>query len=173
MRSDSAAEESDGSRTRGRFQPVFHYLVTHDSSLLAYKLPAGEDSKIWNSSNIESSRQLLVLVGVHFEDDRTSGHIGGRARNLWSRCPARPAPLSPEIDKHRHLRTLNHLVEQFIVRLHRLVNRRQRSLARAATARVRKVFGADTIFLTTLFTASNRRHSHLRSTSNLVIQTVR
>jgi len=141
--------------------------MTNDSCLLADELAGREDGEVWNSANVESSRQLLVLVSVDFEDDGTAGHVGGRAGDLWSRCPAGPAPLSPEIDKNRNLRTLNDLVEQLFVRLQRFINRGQRSLAGAATTCIRKMLRTDTIFLTTLFTATNGRHRHLQSNPSL------
>lgn len=136
--------------------------MTDDSGLLANELAAREDSEVWNSSNVESSRQLLMLVRIDLEDDGMAGHVGGCARNLWRRCPAWSAPLSPEIDKHRNPGTLNDLIEQFVVRLQRFIGRRQRSFTCAATACVREVLCANTIFLATLFTASNRRHLHRR-----------
>jgi hypothetical protein len=162
MRFDAVADQSDGWSGRGRSQPAFHHRVTDDSGLLVDEFAAREDSEVWNSSNVESSRQLLMLVRIDLEDDGMAGHIGGCARNLWRRSPAGSAPLSPEIDKHRNLRTLNDLVEQFIVRLQRFIDRWERSFTCAATACVREVLHANTIFLTTLFTASNRRHRHLR-----------
>jgi hypothetical protein len=91
--------------------------VTHDSGLLVDQLAAGEDSEVRNSANVESSRQWLVLVGVNFQDDSAASHIGGRARDLWCRCPAGTAPFGPEIDKNRNLRALNYLIEELLVHL--------------------------------------------------------
>jgi|ERR1700733_5059271 len=162
MRFDAVADHSDGWSGRGRSQPAFHHRVTDDSGLLADKFAARENSEVWNSSNVESSRQLLMLVRIDLEDDGMAGHVVGCARNLWRRSPAGSAPLSPEIDKNRNFRTSNNLVEQFVVRLQGFIDRRQRGLACAATACVREVLCANTIFLATLCTFSNCRHRHLR-----------
>jgi hypothetical protein len=137
--------------------------VTDDSGLLTDQSAARENSKVWNSTNVESSRQSLLLVGVDFEDDGTACHVAGGACNFRGGSPAWSAPLRPEIDKDRNLCTLNYFVEQFIVRLKRLVDRRKWNLARTATACVREMLRANTIFLTTALADSYRRHRHLRS----------
>jgi hypothetical protein len=135
--------------------------VTDHSSLLVYQLAAREHSEVWNSTNVESSRQSLLLVGIHLEDDGMAGHIAGSLRNFGSGSPAWPAPLGPEIYQDRNTRALNDLIEQLIVRLKRLIAWGQLSFASSATASVRKVLRANSIFLSALFAASNDRHSHL------------
>jgi hypothetical protein len=85
--------------------------VANDSGLLADELTAGEDSEVWNSSDVETSRQLLVFVGVDFENNGMPSHVGGRPRHLWGCSPTGPAPLCPEIDKHRNVRALNDFIE--------------------------------------------------------------
>jgi hypothetical protein len=137
--------------------------VTDDSGLLTDQSAAREDSEIWNSTNIESSRQSLLLVGIDFEDDGMARHVAGCTRNFRGGSPAWSAPFGPEVDKDRNLCILDDLVEQLIVRLKRLVDRRKWNLARAATACVREVLRANTIFLTTALADSYRRHRHLRS----------
>jgi hypothetical protein len=147
--------------------------MTDDSGLLIHQFAAREDSEVWNSTNVESSRQLLLLVGVDFENDGMPGHVGSDPRHLGGSSMARSAPLSPEIHKNRNIRTLNDLVEQFVVRLKRFINRGQRSLARATATRVRKVFRTNSILLATLFTASNDRHYPLRRNQNPAIPVFR
>jgi hypothetical protein len=137
--------------------------VTDDSGLLTNQSAARENSQVWNSTNVESRSQSLLLVGVDFEDDGTPCHVGSGPRDLWGSGPARSAPFGPEIDKNRNLRPLNYLVEQLIVRLKRPVDRRKWNLARTATACVRKMLRANAIFLTTSLADSYRRHRHLRS----------
>jgi hypothetical protein len=111
--------------------------MTDDSGLLTDQSAAGENSEVGNSTNVESCRQSLLLVGVDFEDDGTACHVAGCTRNFRGGSPARSAPFGPEIDKDRNPRTLNYLVEQLIVRLKWLVDRRKWNLARTATACVR------------------------------------
>jgi hypothetical protein len=147
--------------------------MTDDSGLLIHQFAAREDSEVWNSTNVESSRQLLLLVGVDFEDDGMAGHVGSGARNLGRNSPAGSAPLSPEIHKNRNIRTLDDLIEQLFVCLKRLVHRGQRSLARAAATCFRKVLRANTILLATLFTASNDRHCPLQRDQNPAISLFR
>jgi hypothetical protein len=137
--------------------------VTDDSGLLTHQFAARENGEVWNSTNVESSRQLLLLVGVDFEDDGMACHVDSGPRDLWGSSPARSAPLSPEIDKNRNIRTLNDLVEQLVVSLKRFINWQKGNLARTAAACVRKMLRANTISLTTALADSYRRHLHLRS----------
>jgi hypothetical protein len=147
--------------------------MTDHSGLLIHQFAAREDSEVWNSTNVESSRQLLLLVGVDFENDGMAGHVGSCPRNLGGSSSAGSAPLSPEIHKNRNIRTLNDLIKQLCVRLKRLIHRGQRSLARAAATCFRKVLRANTILLATLFTASNDRHYPLRRNQNPAIPVFR
>jgi hypothetical protein len=135
--------------------------MANHSGLLVHQLPTRKNGEVRNSSDVKSSRELLIFISVDLQNNRMPCHVGSRTRHLGSSSPTRSTPLCPEIDKHRYLRTLNDLVEQLFVRLHRFIDRRQRSLTCAATPSVRKVLRANTIFLTTLFTNSNRRHRHL------------
>jgi hypothetical protein len=98
--------------------------MTDDSGLLIYQLAAGEDSEVRNSANVESGGELLVLIGIHLQNDSATRHISRGARNLRSGCVTGATPFGPEIDKYRNLGTANNLVEQRLIHLERLVDRR-------------------------------------------------
>jgi hypothetical protein len=132
--------------------------MTYDSSLLVHQLSGGEHSEVWNSPYVESGSQLLMSVGVDLQDNGVTRHVGGCSRDLRSRGPARPAPFSPEVDEDRNLGAPDDLVEELLAYLKWFVDWGQSRLARSTLPGVRKMPGADTIFLTALFTGSNRRH---------------
>src|ERR1700753_1865731 len=52
-----------------RLKPVLHYGVVDDSGLLPNELAIREDGEVRNSAHGIAGGQLLIFVGVHFEDD--------------------------------------------------------------------------------------------------------
>ncbi len=69
------------------------------------------------------------------------------------------APLGPKVDEDGNARALDDLVEECCVDLERLVDWRQRVLACAASAGVRKMVRGEAVFLATTLAGPYRRHS--------------
>jgi hypothetical protein len=132
--------------------------MPNDASLLFHKFASRENSKVGDAAYLEPCCELLVLVCIDLQHKSVSRHILRRARNLWSGSVTRPAPLRPEVNKNRDARVLDDLVEERRVYLQRLVERWQRSFTGSTTASFGKVICSNTILLTTLFAASDRRH---------------
>jgi hypothetical protein len=133
--------------------------VTNNSGLLLDELSGSEYGEVWDAAYRKPCCELLVLIGVDFEDEGLTRHVFCGARDLRGGCATGAAPVSPEVDQDRNARVLDDFVEERSVDLHGLIERWQRGFACAATAGVRKVVRSDAVFLTTALAYSYRRHS--------------
>jgi hypothetical protein len=99
-----------------------------------------------------------MFVSVNFQHKRLSSHVLCRTRHFGSGGMTRPAPLRPEVYENRHAGGIHDFVKKSCIYLERFIDRRQRSLTRTATARLREMIRSNTIFLATLFACSDCRH---------------
>jgi hypothetical protein len=143
-----------------RFQPGFHLLMPDHSRLLRHEAPAAEDDEVWNASHVEPARYFRIAFSVKLYYDSSSSHIRRRTRNFRSRHPARSAPRSPEIHKHRNMGILNDFREGLRINFQRFVHRLQRSLAGATPSGIGEMCRRNTVHASTSFAGSNYWHTH-------------
>jgi hypothetical protein len=132
--------------------------VIDDSGLLFDELAGGEDGEVRDASYRVPRGQVLIFIGVDFEDDSVACHFLCRARNFRCGGATGTAPVGPEVDQNRDAGTLNDLVEESGVDLQGFIERWKLIFARAASTGVREVIGREAIFLTAAFAGSYDRH---------------
>jgi len=132
--------------------------VIHNSSLLMDELAREEDGEVWDTAYIEARGELLVLVGVNFENYCIACHVFCGTRDLRCGSAAGTAPVSPEIDENGNAGALDNLVEEGCINLQRFIKRRQGSFTCAAAAGVGKVVRGEAVLLATALAGSYRRH---------------
>src|SRR5579871_32714 len=143
------------------FQPAFHHIVIHDSSLLMHELVAGEDDEVRNAAHVVSSGELWVLLRIDLQDERFSSHRGRCACDVRSCHVTGTAPVGPEVDQNWNASSLDDLVEEGSIDLQWFIYRRQGSLACAAAARIGEVVCANAVLLATALTGSYCWHRKL------------
>ena len=143
-----------------RSQPILQLLMVNDSRLLCHWAAGIEDNEVWDTAYIEAGRQFGITFRIDLHDDGLPGHVCRRTRNLRCRHSAGTTPPSPEIDQHWDASILDNLVEHFRINFQRLVQRRQRSLARATFSVIGKMSRRDAVLLSTSFAGSNYGHNH-------------
>jgi hypothetical protein len=134
--------------------------MVNDSRLLCHWAAGIEDNEVWDTAYIEAGRQFGITFRIDLHDDGLPGHVCRRTRNLGCRHSAGTTPPSPEIDQHWDASILDNLVEHFRINFQRLVQRRQRSLARATFSVICEMSRRDAVLLSTSFAGSNYGHNH-------------
>jgi hypothetical protein len=132
--------------------------VIDDARLLFDELAGGKNGEVRDAAYGKSCSELLVFVGVNFENDSVTRHILCGTRDLGGCGSAWAAPFSPEIDEDRNARALDNLVEECGIDLQWFVEWGQRVLACAASAGIRKMVRGEAVFLAARFADSYRRH---------------
>src|SRR6185369_12071189 len=113
---------------------LLQLAVVQQPRLLPRELTVAEQREVRNAPHVVALREIAVRFGIDFQNDGAAGEIRGGFCDLGSRHFAWPTPRRPEIDQHRNARAARDLVELPDVDVERLVQRRQRLPARAATA---------------------------------------
>jgi hypothetical protein len=132
--------------------------MAYKPRLLRDKPSTAKDGKVRNAANVVTSRELRVLFCVHFQDKGTTCHMGCGACDLGSRHFAGTAPVCPEVYENRYTSVLHDLIEELSVDRKRLVYGSKIVFAGTTTTGVGEMVGGDTVFLTTVWTASDKRH---------------
>jgi hypothetical protein len=153
-----SASVSGGFRS-SRAEPFFHLCVANQTCVLADQTTSRKHREVRNPSHVESRRKSRLRFRVNLQHHGFAGHIFRRLRHSWCRGAARSAPFRPEIDEHRHRRSLNHLVEQRFIGRQGLRNRRQRRLAIPATSGLSQKLSWNSIFLPAISTSTDRRQN--------------
>jgi hypothetical protein len=86
--------------------------VIDEARLLFDKLAGEKNGEVRDAAYGKSCSELLVFVGVNFENDGVARHILCGARDLGGGGSARAAPFGPEIDEDRNAGALDNLVEE-------------------------------------------------------------
>ena len=126
--------------------------------LLLDELACGKDREVGDTPYRVSCRELLIFVGVDFENDGVTGHILCRACDLGCSGATGSAPVGPEVHEDRNAGALDDLVEERGVDLQGFIERSEWIFARAASASVREVIGSEAVFLAAAFAGSYDRH---------------
>jgi hypothetical protein len=97
--------------------------VIDDAGLLADELAGREDGEVGDAAYVVTRCELLIAVGIDFEDDGVAREVLSGACDLGCGCAAGSAPVGPEVHEDRNAGALDDLVEERCIYLQGLVER--------------------------------------------------
>src|SRR5215475_9072425 len=135
--------------------------MVHHACSLNYRAALVKHCEVRDPTDIESSRQLGIALGIYLDDDGTASHVCGRPLYLGRRQAAGTAPFCPEIRKHWNPGVLHDFIELIGINFQGFIRRRNGGFAHAAPAGIGKVSSWYAVLTITCPARPNNAHTHL------------
>jgi hypothetical protein len=132
--------------------------MAYQPGLLPCDPAARQDDEVRYGLNVETRSKVRIFFRIYLQYNGLSRHISSGAGNFRSSRPARPAPLCPEIHKHRNRDILDDFIEELVVYRKRFGDGSQGRFTGAATRSPGEIPGWNPVLPSAIFAGTNDRY---------------